>query len=58
MFEIAKNEDVNVEMVLQDDDNINLNYGNEINLAINVMELLSFTILFLKRKKKVLSVWM
>ena len=29
MFEIAKNEDVNDEMVLQDDDNINLNYGNE-----------------------------
>ena len=29
MFEIAKNEDVNVEMVLQDDDNINLNYGNK-----------------------------
>ena len=37
MFEIAKNEDVNDEMVLQDADNINLNYGNEINLAINVM---------------------
>ena len=37
MFEIAKNEDVNDEMVLQDDDNINLNYGNEINLTINVM---------------------
>ena len=37
MFEIAKNEDVNDEMVLQDDDNINLSYGNEINLAINVM---------------------
>ena len=29
MFKIAKNEDVNDEMVLQDDDNINLNYGNE-----------------------------
>ena len=26
---MAKNEDVNDEMVLQDDDNINLNYGNE-----------------------------
>ena len=37
MFEIAKNEDVNVEMVLQDDDNINLNYGNKKNLVINVM---------------------
>ena len=37
MFEMAKNEDVNDEMVLQDDDNINLSYGNEINLAINVM---------------------
>ena len=31
MFQIAKNEDVNDEMVLQDDDNINLNYGNEKN---------------------------
>ena len=29
MFKIAKNEDVNDEMVLQDDDNISLNYGNE-----------------------------
>ena len=26
---MAKNEDVNDEMVLQDDDNINLNYGNK-----------------------------
>ena len=26
---MAKNEDVNDEMVLQDDDNINLNYGNQ-----------------------------
>ena len=29
MFKMAKNEDVNDEMVLQDDDNINLNYGNQ-----------------------------
>ena len=29
MFKMAKNEDVNDEMVLQDDDNINLNYGNK-----------------------------
>ena len=26
---MAKNEDVNDEMVFQDDDNINLNYGNK-----------------------------